>query len=93
MSRYPLRNRNRTRAYQRLRRRILERQGYRCGECGRAGILELHHRNGDRTDDRETNLQPLCVGCHHAIHGTRPGPDRSEWRAELLRRLVPKMSN
>lgn len=82
------RPRNRGRAYQRLRGAILEAFGYRCAECGRAGPLELHHRNGDRTDDRPENLRPLCETCHFAIHARRRGPDRSDWRAELVRRLA-----
>ncbi len=82
------RPRNRTRAYRRQRRRILDRQRWRCAECGRAGPLELHHASGDRTDDRDANLIGLCRPCHFAAHGTKPGPDRSAWRAELARRLA-----
>ena len=87
------RPRNRTREYQRLRRAILDRQGWRCGECGRAGRLELHHRDHDRTNDDPANLIGLCRPCHFASHDRRRGPDRSEWRAELLRRLGPEKSN
>ena len=79
---------HRTREYQRLRRRILEACGYRCERCGRAGRLELHHRNGDSSDDRPENLRPLCRPCHCQVDGRRPGPDRSEWLAELRRRLA-----
>ena len=78
---------HRTVAYQRLRRRILDETGWRCAECGRAGRLELHHVNGDPTDDRPANLRPLCRPCHFAAHRRGPGPDRSEWRAEIRRRL------
>ena len=88
MSGYPLRNRNRTREYQRLRRRILNAAGWRCARCGRAGRLELHHRDHDRLNDSAANLEPLCRPCHFAAHGTQPGPDRAEWRAELARRLA-----
>lgn len=90
---------HRTRAYQRLRRRILDAFGWRCActgcracrlpdRCGRAGRLELHHVNGDRDDNRAENLCPLCRPCHFAAHGRTPGPDRSEWRAEIARRLA-----
>ena len=81
---------HRTREYQRLRRRILDACGYRCDGCGNAGRLELHHKNGDPLDDRPANLRPLCRPCHCAADGRRPGPDRSEWNAELLRRLGAK---
>lgn len=84
------RPRNRGREYQRLRRRILDSYGWRCDGCGRAAPLELHHRNGDRTDDRPANLRPLCRRCHHAEHGREHArPDKwAELRAELRRRLV-----
>ena len=79
---------HRTREYARLRRRILDDYGWRCDGCGRAGRLELHHRNGDRDDNRPDNLRPLCRPCHHAAHDRGPGPDRSAWRAELARLLA-----
>ena len=77
-----------TQAYRRLRRRILDAHGWRCAECGRAGPLELHHRNGDRSDDRPANLLPLCYSCHKAAHGHGRGPDRRAWRAALARLLA-----
>ena len=80
------RPRNRGRAYQRLRRRILDRQGWRCGDCQRAGRLELHHRDHDRTNDDPANLIGLCRPCHFGAHRRGPGPNREPWRAELRRR-------
>ena len=84
-----MRPRYRGRAYAKLRRAVLDAAGWRCDACGRAGPLELHHRNGDRTDDRPANLRPLCVPCHHAEHGRQHGrPDKwAELDAELRRRL------
>ena len=77
-----------TRAYRRLRRRILDAAGWRCAQCGRAGPLELHHGDGDRTNDRPANLRPLCRPCHFAAHGYGPGLNRRAWRAELARLLA-----
>jgi hypothetical protein len=43
---------------------------YRCERCeiitwnGIPTPLELHHRNGDRRDNRLCNLQLLCPNCH-----------------------------
>lgn len=43
---------------------------YRCEKCGRTHwegeqiILQLHHINGDNTDNRLENLQVLCPNCH-----------------------------
>ncbi len=50
-----------------LRRLVLQRDGYRCQQCGKAGRLEVDHvvpldRGGDPYDP--ANLQALCRGCH-----------------------------
>ncbi len=46
----------------------------RCEECGitewreRPLSMALHHRNGDRNDNRLANLQMLCPNCHSQTH-------------------------
>ena len=41
--------------------------GARCAECGREAVpLEVHHVNGDPTDNRIANLIPLCLDCHRS---------------------------
>jgi DNA invertase Pin-like site-specific DNA recombinase len=40
-------------------------------KAGEAEGLEVHHVNGDPTDDRILNLIPLCRDCHH--EATFPG--------------------
>lgn len=55
-----------------LKRRLI-REGHKDGRCELCGIsdwmrrplvLALHHRNGDRLDNRVENLQLLCPNCH-----------------------------
>jgi 5-methylcytosine-specific restriction endonuclease McrA len=58
--------------YARLRREILERDGWRCQKCGCSRNLDVHHirRRSDLGDDAETNLITLCRECHQILHGS-----------------------
>lgn len=67
-----------------LRDRLLK-EGYKervcecCGNTewmGKPIALELHHVNGDNTDNRIENLQILCPNCH-AMTDTYRGRNRS----------------
>ena len=81
------------RVMQRLRRRILRRDGYRCRSCGRPGRLEVDHitpmaRGGAPLD--ENNLQTLCRSCHIAKsirEKPMEDPERREWQ-EYLRAIA-----
>ena len=47
------------------RKRILIKQNYRCSYCRRVlKVIDYHHKNGDRSDNRENNCQALCPNCH-----------------------------
>jgi 5-methylcytosine-specific restriction endonuclease McrA len=60
-------------AYARLRRQILDRDGWRCQECGSFANLDVHHvrRRSALGDDVETNLITLCRECHRLVHRNR----------------------
>ena len=52
-----------------VRRAVLERDGYRCVECGRAGRLECDHvvplqREPGQDVYDPNGLQTLCRACH-----------------------------
>ena len=73
-----------------LRRRILDRDGWRCVQCGKAGRLEVDHvvpvkDGGDWWDP--SNLRTLDRRCHFsksAAENAPPDPpDVAEWRAYL----------
>jgi 5-methylcytosine-specific restriction protein A len=56
--------------YEKLRRKILDRDGWRCQHCGRRDQLQIHHmiRRSQLGDDSEGNLITLCSDCHTAVH-------------------------
>ena len=47
-------------------RRVIEKRS--CSKCGARFNLCIHHVNFDHYDNREDNLQVLCVGCHLGLH-------------------------
>ncbi|WP_263079239.1 HNH endonuclease [Endozoicomonas sp. Mp262] len=62
-------------AWQKLRRAVLERDGYLCQECRRQGIAKTaNHVDHIKAkafggDDSLDNLQALCPTCHHRKSG------------------------
>jgi 5-methylcytosine-specific restriction endonuclease McrA len=56
--------------YEKLRHRVLSRDGWRCQSCGTISNLEIHHQQfrSRGGGDSEQNLITLCVACHQAIH-------------------------
>ena len=57
--------------YRRLWRQVLERDGWRCQNCGSLTDLQVHHTRprSKLGDDAAVNLITLCAGCHHEVHG------------------------
>ena len=49
-----------------VRRKIMERDGFKCAECGNGGELEVHHKipRREKGGHIETNLITLCKKCH-----------------------------
>ena len=70
-----------------IRRRVLNRDGWRCTACGAAGRMEVDHvqplnRGGD---DDLANLRALCRTCHIKRHSPAEHPERRAWRAYLAK--------
>jgi len=64
----------------RVRRAVLDRDGWRCRECGRAARLEVHHKRPlkDGGSNALDNLATLCVRCHKIAHKRPVSRERAE---------------
>jgi 5-methylcytosine-specific restriction endonuclease McrA len=58
-------------SYKALRNQVLDRDGWRCQDCGSARMLEVHHvkSRSKLGHDASDNLITLCVDCHGRRHG------------------------
>jgi 5-methylcytosine-specific restriction protein A len=56
--------------YERLRARVLQRDGWTCQSCGSANSLQVHHLvyRSQLGADASDNLITLCVHCHLRAH-------------------------
>ena len=73
-------------AWQRLRQRVLDRDGWRCTRCESPVDLEMHHLRplADGGDPLALgNVSMLCASCHVDSHRTIADPERSKWMALL----------
>lgn len=75
--------------WRRLRQVALERDGWRCTLCGRAGRLEVHHvqptSEGGAVWDL-ANLRTLCRPCHFEQHREARRKQRLSMMADAGRR-------
>jgi hypothetical protein len=54
-----------------VRREVIQKQKGKCAACKRkltAYGLDLDHKNGDRSNNKSSNCQVLCVPCHRRKH-------------------------
>jgi hypothetical protein len=48
-----------------VKERVLDRQHHRYADCNRVlNVVDWHHRNGDRSDNKESDCVALCPNCH-----------------------------
>ena len=66
-------------AWRRLRRVVIERDGWSCQRCGRHAPLEVHHADGDPGNNELENLTTLCRRCHIELHKPAVAPDVAAW--------------
>lgn len=72
------------------RKALIHLRGCKCENCGitewlgQPINLEIHHINGDRTDNRLENLQLLCPNCHSYTSNFRKSNKRSKSDEEFV---------
>lgn len=64
------------------RRKCLREKGSACYICGEKENIDVHHIDGNRTNDRLKNLIPVCRYCHIGIHEARE--NYQHWHSKLL---------
>ena len=69
----------------RIRQAALDKAGWKSARSGLHGRLECHHKDGDRSNNRPSNLEILTRAEHRREH-YHPDPDREAW-ADFLREL------
>jgi hypothetical protein len=48
-----------------IKAKVLVKQDHRCSHCKRLlNVVDYDHKNGDRSDNRESNCVALCPNCH-----------------------------
>ena len=83
-----------TKAWPRLRRRVLTRDRHTCQDCHRQGLrrVEVHHIRhlADGGSDDLENLTTLCYDCHRKRHASVGHRDitRGAWASLLYKGMV-----
>src|SRR5215211_5492075 len=77
-----------TRKWRDLRHRILKRDGHHCKLCGLGGYLEVHHTDGNHSNNHPDNLIAVCPSCHYTAH--RRGVSRTRGHVDTPRHLPAK---
>ena len=64
-----------------LRKHLIALRDHKCNKCGRTEWmgnpipLEVHHADGDRTNNDLVNLEVLCLNCHALTDNWRKAKD------------------
>lgn len=79
--------------FQEIRDVILERDGFKCVECGSEYMIQVHHTIAlsEGGDNNPNNLTTLCYNCHMQKHEGDPVYDLMKCKLEHLQN--PQVDN
>lgn len=63
-------SKDKVKSQQALKIRLLKNRGINCERCGysKLEILQVHHRDRNRSNNRLSNLELVCPNCHYEEH-------------------------
>jgi hypothetical protein len=67
------------------RKTCIKKHGDACLLCGFNDIIEAHHIDGNRKNNKHNNLVPLCPNHHRLIHS-------KEHKTEIIRQLKKRLN-
>ncbi len=62
--------RDKVRSQRAIKMRLLKERGMKCERCyySRHEILQVHHKDRNRSNNDLVNLEPICPNCHYEEH-------------------------
>jgi len=49
-------------------KKITAGKSFKCDFCGKYGLIEIHHKDGNQLNDKSNNLLKICHQCHSKEH-------------------------
>lgn len=88
-----------TKDWQKISAEFRKRHNYICEKCGVKvspldhAFVEVHHKNKDKTDNRDSNLQCLCIKCHSEIDATHIHNFSTKGQQLLIKLFLERYGN
>ena len=75
----------------------LKHRGDECEMCGHhpffRGSLDVHHRDGEKTNNEPENLMTLCATCHRELHGFAQQTYDYDKAESMLKKFIKALLN
>jgi 5-methylcytosine-specific restriction endonuclease McrA len=73
-------------SYRELCQRVLERDSWRCQQCGDSKNLQVHHIRwrSKLGSDSDENLITLCANCHRKVHCSTVARAENPMKSEVV---------